>query len=300
MKKKVTAAILSAAILASGVLVFTACSKNEVNKSSAAAAATNVSASAEITAADKEMTPDRAIEIAVADAGVARDKAVFEEVPQLDKDDAVPHFDVEFTADGVEYDYEIGLDGTILKAEKEKDDDEKEQSAPGAEKKADSDTREVTPDTSKAGYISVEEAKAAALKHAGLDANEVIFEEATFDGSDRIAHYDIEFRKGNTEYDYEINAKTGAVMDSEKDYDKPDSTRNADTSAFIGEEKAKEIALKDAGFAAGAVTELKCELDDDDLIAHYSVEFKNGGFEFEYEINAKSGKIMGFEKDIDR
>lgn len=303
MKKKVTAIILSAAILTSGAFLFAACSKDDTAATAAAsaavaadatAAAATVNTNATTVNAAEEMTPDRAIDIAVAAAGVARDKAVFEETPQLDNDNATPHYDVEFTADGVEYDYEIGLDGTVLKAEKEKDED-----APATTKAA-ADSTAANPTTANTGYISVDDAKAAALAHAGLSASEVTFEKAKFDSDEYIAHYDIEFVKGNTEYDYEINAKTGAVMDYEKDYDTAERTSQVDTSSFIGATKAKEIALSKAGLSASEVTGLKCELDADDLIAHYSVEFKSGKYEYDYEINAKTGKVMGSEKEIDR
>ena len=49
-------------------------------------------------------------------------------------------------------------------------------------------------DTSK--FISVEEAKAAALKRASLDASKVTFTKAELDIDDRTPHYDIEFVSG--------------------------------------------------------------------------------------------------------
>ncbi|MFU2401332.1 MAG: PepSY domain-containing protein, partial [Clostridiales bacterium] len=54
-----------------------------------------------------------------------------------------------------------------------------------------------------------------------------------------------------------------------------------------------------AGLTESQVTELKTELDTDSLTAHYDVEFKCGGFEYEYKINAKSGKVISFEKERD-
>ena len=61
------------------------------------------------------ITLDGAIDIAVADAGVARADARFTEA-KLDADDRVPHYDIEFVAGEKEYDYEIAVsDGRILK-----------------------------------------------------------------------------------------------------------------------------------------------------------------------------------------
>ena len=58
---------------------------------------------------------DAAIDIAVADAGIARADAKFTEA-KLDSDDLVAHYDIEFIAGTNEYDYEIAVaDGSILK-----------------------------------------------------------------------------------------------------------------------------------------------------------------------------------------
>ena len=68
---------------------------------------------------------------------------------------------------------------------------------------------------------------------------------------------------------------------------------------YIGDDKAKEIALKDAGFAAGDVTELKSELDLDDPTVHYDVDFKQGGMEYDYDIDAVSGAIISHNSEVD-
>lgn len=67
----------------------------------------------------------------------------------------------------------------------------------------------------------------------------------------------------------------------------------------IGLEKAKEIALKHAGLKKSEVTKLKAERDRDDGIVKYEVEFEKGRMEYDYEINAETGKILKAEKDYD-
>ena len=71
----------------------------------------------------------------------------------------------------------------------------------------------------KDGLITVEEAKAIALEKAGLTEAEVTFEKAKPDYDDGIRIYDIEFRSGNIEYDAEIDAETGEIIEFEKDND---------------------------------------------------------------------------------
>lgn len=74
---------------------------------------------------------------------------------------------------------------------------------------------------------------------------------------------------------------------------------SASSAAYIGEDAAKEIALKDAGLAAGDVTELKAELDLDDAVVHYDVDFKAGGMEYNYDVNATTGAIMESKSEVD-
>ena len=70
---------------------------------------------------------------------------------------------------------------------------------------------------SSAATLSVEEAQTIALNHAGLTGEEVQRPRAEPELRDRIPHYDIEFRHGHLEYEYEIHAETGEVLSLEKD-----------------------------------------------------------------------------------
>ena len=66
---------------------------------------------------------------------------------------------------------------------------------------------------------------------------------------------------------------------------------------YIGEERAKAIALKDAGLSEAQLSHVMCGFDYDDGVAEYEVEFWVESKEYEYEINATTGRITG--KDID-
>lgn len=71
------------------------------------------------------------------------------------------------------------------------------------------------------------------------------------------------------------------------------------TSGKITEEKAKEIALKSAGLEEGAVTSLHIKLDMDDGVEEYEVNFYANGKEYDYDIDAATGKIRSSDIDID-
>lgn len=66
--------------------------------------------------------------------------------------------------------------------------------------------------------VSKEEAKAAALKHAGLSENEVNRYRAELDRERGGLVYEIEFESGKYEYDYEVSADDGRVLKAEKEY----------------------------------------------------------------------------------
>ena len=118
------AASSSAASSASG----SAASSSAVESSSAAASASTASsasapAASSAAASSASYIGDAAAkEIALKDAGVAEADCTELKV-KLDTDDAVVHYDVEFKAGGMEYDYDIDpTTGAILKAESEIDD----------------------------------------------------------------------------------------------------------------------------------------------------------------------------------
>ena len=67
--------------------------------------------------------------------------------------------------------------------------------------------------------------------------------------------------------------------------------------SFIGETKAVSIAMSNAHVDESLAKNLVCKLDVDDGIKVYEVEFYFNGYEYEYEINAVSGKIIKAEKD---
>ena len=68
---------------------------------------------------------------------------------------------------------------------------------------------------------------------------------------------------------------------------------------YIGDEAARQAALSHAGFAASDVTELKCELDSDDGTVHYDVDFKQGGMEYDYDIDATTGAVISNKAEVD-
>ena len=155
------------------------------------------------------------------------------------------------------------------------------------------------------GEISLDKAKEIALSHAGLSADKVTFVQANMDFDDGIKKYDIEFYCNGQEYDYEINASNGQIIqfdyDMEYNYIPNNNTTNnqgnVNATANISVERAKEIALSHAGLASNQVTFQRTELDFDNGIQKYEIEFYYNYREYSYEIDANTGNILSYEQD---
>jgi uncharacterized membrane protein YkoI len=71
------------------------------------------------------------------------------------------------------------------------------------------------------------------------------------------------------------------------------------TGEYIGYENALATALADAGVDASQVSDSHVEMDCENGAIIYEVEFKYGGQEYEYEVDAVSGNIVKSEAEAD-
>ncbi|MCC8182099.1 MAG: PepSY domain-containing protein, partial [Clostridiales bacterium] len=69
------------------------------------------------------------------------------------------------------------------------------------------------------------------------------------------------------------------------------------SGSVISETAAKEAAFTHAGVSESSVSKLKVQLDTDDGVQIYEVEFRTSSAEYEYEINATTGDIISYEID---
>lgn len=151
-------------------------------------------------------------------------------------------------------------------------------------------------------YISAERAKEIALADAGVAAADAVFLRAQLDWDDGRAEYEVEFYSGNMEYDYDIDALTGAIRSSDHELENfriPTSgnTNQGGTSgAAITRERAQEIALAEA--PSGAVV-VSCKLDWEDGRQVYEVELRSGRTEYDFEIDTQTGRIVSRDVDYD-
>ncbi len=67
----------------------------------------------------------------------------------------------------------------------------------------------------------------------------------------------------------------------------------------ISASRAEEIALSHAGVSKSDAKSLKSKLDMDDGRYEYKVDFSANGFEYDYEIDAETGRVLEPDKDRD-
>lgn len=140
-------------------------------------------------------------------------------------------------------------------------------------------------------YIAQEQALNVVYNHAGVAAEDLVKLEMEFDSKGGTMIYEVEFETTTKKGEYEINATTGAILKSEVKH----HNSSADTSGYIGANAARDAALAHAGVAAGDVLEIEIELDSDDHVMTYKVEFLTGSREYEYRINATTGAVVTYE-----
>ena len=160
----------------------------------------------------------------------------------------------------------------------------------------------------------------AAEQYAGTTALDSVTAEVDSELDEFPAHYEVELHTAWGEFEYLVDAYTGKVISGQKDLPSTVSARN-DTvkkpsqpvsppaqsshpaqpsgSADIGHAKAKSIALNHAGVSENEAYDMDIELDDEDGILVYEVEFKSGNMEYDYEINAATGAILKHESELD-
>jgi len=217
---------------------------------------------------------------------------------KLDHDDGRQVYEVEFyDSSYTEYDYEIDAStGKILDFDRDAEDfvpPVKDEPKKDTSNKDTSDKNK----SEKPSTISKQAAKDAALAHAGVNSSDVSFVKVKLDREDGRQVYEVEFYDSNyTEYDYEIDALTGEVLDFDRDAEDYVPPVKDEPEAEISKQQAKEIAVSQV---PGATTDniREFETDRDDGRLTYEGSLRYNGVEYEFEIDGSSGKILSWEID---
>lgn len=242
---------------------------------------------------------DDALNAALKHAGLDREQVVLDR-SKLELDDGVWEYELEFTSNSREYEYTINaVSGEIIKFSPEN----APQQSGGSDSGSGSGTNSSTPQGSE--RITETQAREIALDHAGVSAGAAAFTKSKLELDDNIWEYEFEFTANSRKYEYKINAVSGKVLEYSFENIPTQSSSGGSSSGSGGsgsgtpqdteritEAKAQKIALDHAGVSAGAATFTKSKLELEDRIWVYEFGFFTNSSEYEYKINAVSGRVL--------
>ena len=205
---------------------------------------------------------EEAKEIALKDAGLneSTQKIVFTR-EELNRNSGKPCYILEFYTAKKQYSYKVDAkDGSIIEAYH---------------------------------FILLADAKKIALDDAGVSEKVIFTEETLVAGGIKSPYYYFAFESASARWTYKIDAVLGVIMDKTCDKITPPAPE------FIGLEKAKQIALEDAGLdeAAQKIVFTREELSRNQGKPCYILEFYTEKCAYSYKVDAVSGDIL--EKNIE-
>ena len=157
----------------------------------------------------------------------AVDSVTAEVDPELDESPA--HYEVELQTAWGEFKYLVdAYTGKVLSGQKDllaAVSASNETTKPSGQKPASASNETTKPSGQKPAPsgtvqdIGYAKAKSIALNHAGLRENQAYDMDIELDDEDGKLIYEVEFKSGNMEYDYEIDAASGAILKHETELD---------------------------------------------------------------------------------
>ena len=138
-------------------------------------------------------------------------------------------------------------------------------------------------------FILLADAKKIALDDAGVSEKVTFTEETLVAGGIKSPYYYLAFESASARWTYKIDAVLGVIMDKACDKIIPPAPE------FIGLEKAKQLALEDAGLdeTAQKIVFTREELSRNSGKPCYILEFYTDKCAYSYKVDAVSGDIIG-------
>ena len=168
----------------------------------------------------------------------------------------------------------------------------------------------------KTAFISENEVKDIVADNMSVNSGDLYFESIDLEMDKNV--YEVEVSYQNREYEYRIDAKSGKIIST--DFNTTDSITNDNssnnnnnnnnsntngsnnngnnaTTASIPLDEAKSIALTNANLTEDAVKFLKTELDHENGVLVYEIDFTYDTYEYDYKIDANTGEIVSYDRD---
>ena len=169
-----------------------------------------------------------------------------------------------------------------------------------------------TPAVTATPYIGADAAAEAALKHSKVNEKDADISSVLLVEQNGMMLYEVCFSTKDNQYEYLLDASTGrveswrkaAVADAVtepaiaasgdlKPTASPAPEKNA--TVLIGEDEAKKLAMGHANITEKDLSSISCKLELEGLNLIYDIEMKTKLMEYDYEVDAISGEIIGFD-----
>ena len=148
------------------------------------------------------------------------------------------------------------------------------------------------------GQITEAQARQIALNDAGVSEDQATFVRCQVDYDDGVMEYEVEFYAGNSEFDYDIDAMSGAIRSKDQDCEFYTPAPDGAAAGSISKDMAVETALNHSGVSRANASNIQVHKDLDDGVEQYEVKFYVGLTEFLYDIDANTGRIIDYDVDI--
>ena len=167
-------------------------------------------------------------------------------------------------------------------------------------------------------YIGADAAAEAALKHSKVNEKDADISSVLLVEQNGMMLYEVCFSTKDNQYEYLLDASTGRVESwrkaaladavtepaiaasgdlkptaSPEPTASPAPEKNA--TVLIGEDEAKKLAMGHANITEKDLSSISCKLELEGLNLIYDIQMKTKLMEYDYEIDAISGEIVGFD-----
>ena len=175
-----------------------------------------------------------------------------------------------------------------------------------------------TPAVTATQTIGADAAAEAALKHSKVNEKDADISSVLLVEQNGMMLYEVCFSTKDNQYEYLLDASTGrveswrkaAVADAVtepavaasgdlKPTASPEPTATPapekNATVLIGEDEAKKLAMGHANITEKDLSSISCKLELEGLNLIYDIEMKTKLMEYDYEVDAISGEIVGFD-----
>lgn len=141
--------------------------------------------------------------------------------------------------------------------------------------------------------LTLSAAQAIALEAAGLPEDQVVMTLLKLDRDDGLWEFEVEFVAGGIEYEYDINAETGAITKASTET-AGSWEKNLRAGQYLTMAEAQDMALAKAAVAPqdAAFTEIELDFDDGRMV--YELAFTADGQRHQAELDAETGEVLQY------